>query len=1562
MKMTRIKKNLNRCLSVCLSVFLLMSIMPSIALAQSEDTQTDSYREVFSSDLKEKLGSIYEQINEQDSKLRQSDFLERRVGNGEFSLFVEGNGGSGGGTFPAIELEGEGTEESPYLLSNEDDLYALGAFGENTYFKLTQDIELEEDWVPINAFEGVFDGDGKTISGLTVTEDEHSWHTGLFRHIYHNAVVKNLTLSDVNVSGDMYVGALAGLVSGSVENCSVVSGSVTGYHTVGGLAGMADGSSISNCSSSADVKGSRYIGGLVGEIFASTITSSNASGSVTSKKAESGNGNYGYAGGLAGQMIYTNAENCFATGDVTYGEEDDNYAVDFIGGFAGAIISYNYDVKSIEPHGFMEKQDFYITNCEARGNVSIKGSYIGGFAGAIINYDTKDLITMNIDNCKSYGNINAGGPRYYSYKIGGFAGELRDVTSITNCKALGEQISVGFFENEGIGGFAGFAYTDKKDTIIENCTSTYNIEANYVEYVGGFIGYAISYMNYIENEIIFNSSSNIINCTSSGDIYIGKDEEMAHGYNIYIGGFIGLSGNICVEESYSMGNISVNNSLESGVVGGFVGASAISSFIKSYAKGNISSSGFAYYMGGFAGNDYLSSFTNCYAEGDVTAEMHGRFIGGFLGGNNRWVMSPSADEDENEDEPEIFLTSIESCYSTGNVTVCVAKMDHLYTRGSTLDIYAIGGFIGGLSEDANITDCLSLGAVTLKAAAGNNDYYGNQNHVGGFIGSITYADITIDSCNSESNVTLKMFAEDVGGFAGFAYGEGIIIENCFSTGDVTAEKSGNNIGGFLGGSHGYDLAYSSEGPKIPVVIENCYSTGDVTVNTDDFGHELEGGDFDINAVRASTTAIGGFIGYLSYMPYTVSNCFSKGDVTITNTKNIDYAQAYGVGGFIGILRNTVSTISFCYSEGKVSSEVPAICLGGFAGIIDSDNSTIENCFNTGCVESDGMYIGGFAGKIAETNVINCYSDSNISGDAINMGGFVAITYDSNYTNCHAYTSINSTGEAGGFAAYAEASSFEQCSSTGDITTDLTLDDEVLYYLANGGFIGYAYESSINNCYSNVDISSTITGEGDNIELSVGGFIGKGFSTNISNSYSAGKISVSNEIDLTSVEIAPFANFIDELGTLENCFYDAEVAEGYADSSFEIENITGLSTNKMKDKKTFTDAGWDFDDVWDLNQSYPHFIKMAVKGVVKSKVGNTVEGAPVVIGNITTTSTNEYGEFTAFVNKGYYKLSIPFTNSYSQLVYADNDLGVSDITVDMNFISGSISGISSGDIVEINLLRDNLIIETKIITATKNNIRYYFNDVSNGSYSVEISCIGYLERKIDVNINNGDSVRNNTTLSKITAPRTGGGGGGYRQLDSNYAIVNNTIVPVRKFVDISEFSWANDAISILAQKGVINGTSEETYSPGNSITRADFIILLVRSLGLQGISSNNFSDVDKDSYYFDAVGIAKQLGIAMGSGEGTFNPTGEISRQDMMVLTVRALRAAGVLLDTSDNSDALNKFNDSGSISDYAIKDVIALLESGLILGSDSSLFPKNNLTRAEAAVLIHRLMQKANRL
>jgi hypothetical protein len=162
---------------------------------------------------------------------------------------------------------------------------------------------------------------------------------------------------------------------------------------------------------------------------------------------------------------------------------------------------------------------------------------------------------------------------------------------------------------------------------------------------------------------------------------------------------------------------------------------------------------------------------------------------------------------------------------------------------------------------------------------------------------------------------------------------------------------------------------------------------------------------------------------------------------------------------------------------------------------------------------------------------------------------------------------------------------------------------------------------------------------------------------------------------------------------------------------------------------------------------------------------------------------------------------------------------------------------------------------------------------------------------------------------------------------------------------------------MASKGIINGTSSTTYSPVENITRADYLVLLIKTLDLTADFDSNFDDVTPSDYYYETLGIAKKLGIAEGMGNNLFNAMGNISRQDMIVMTSRALEKFQDLEITRDTT-VLDEFSDNEEISSYAVESLATMVNEGLISGSGDKLNPLAYSTRGESAVFLYRIYNK----
>lgn len=186
----------------------------------------------------------------------------------------------------------------------------------------------------------------------------------------------------------------------------------------------------------------------------------------------------------------------------------------------------------------------------------------------------------------------------------------------------------------------------------------------------------------------------------------------------------------------------------------------------------------------------------------------------------------------------------------------------------------------------------------------------------------------------------------------------------------------------------------------------------------------------------------------------------------------------------------------------------------------------------------------------------------------------------------------------------------------------------------------------------------------------------------------------------------------------------------------------------------------------------------------------------------------------------------------------------------------------------------------------------------------------------------------------------------------------------KGIDNSNFNFygAGEIAEIIADE--INNTSStlKNYVDKNKsenitasyITRADYIVLLMNVLGKEGNPITNFSDVSKGKYYTNAIGLAKEMAVVTGDNENNFKPEEYITRQDMMVITARALKIEGKLQD--GDIDILNNYSDSSYISSYAKELVASIIQSGIISGSkDNKISPNSFATKEQSIIVINKI-------
>ncbi len=168
------------------------------------------------------------------------------------------------------------------------------------------------------------------------------------------------------------------------------------------------------------------------------------------------------------------------------------------------------------------------------------------------------------------------------------------------------------------------------------------------------------------------------------------------------------------------------------------------------------------------------------------------------------------------------------------------------------------------------------------------------------------------------------------------------------------------------------------------------------------------------------------------------------------------------------------------------------------------------------------------------------------------------------------------------------------------------------------------------------------------------------------------------------------------------------------------------------------------------------------------------------------------------------------------------------------------------------------------------------------------------------------------------------------------------------------SELNNAIAMLVSKGIIKNSDAKQINFNKSISRGEYIMWLVKTLDLNAKYTANFSDVNKKDSYYNSLGIAKALGITNGVGHNKFNPNKAISREDMLVLTYKALKLANKNL-VKGNADNLKQFSDASKVSKNTVESVATIVKNGFYSGDAKKLNLKASVTKAESALMLHKI-------
>jgi len=337
-------------------------------------------------------------------------------------------------------------------------------------------------------------------------------------------------------------------------------------------------------------------------------------------------------------------------------------------------------------------------------------------------------------------------------------------------------------------------------------------------------------------------------------------------------------------------------------------------------------------------------------------------------------------------------------------------------------------------------------------------------------------------------------------------------------------------------------------------------------------------DFDYALISDLEEVIGVFVGGVAGNVHTgsiISNCQVMGNISATGVNN---TTTGGIAGFVGYN----STVEDCYTN------IALIC-------ISTGSCDASTCFHA-------PMAGGIAGYMsfsytANSSILRSHSEGRIiaNGEYSSIGGVVGYMFsNTNISHCVAIVTLDCNGRSsrvGGISANAQYASIEKSFFSGTIYSNATSSSTYGGNSLVGGIVASHMSSSITNCYS----KGTLHSFGDRAS-SIGGIAGElyGDYSSLINCYSVAEI---NSLGMLLNRAGGVAGIINSSSIISNCLWNIEitglsVAVGEV-SSGTVMNTFGLPTEEMKQASTYTDLGWDFVSVWDINgdynESYPYLV-------------------------------------------------------------------------------------------------------------------------------------------------------------------------------------------------------------------------------------------------------------------------------------------------------------------------------------------------------------------------------------
>ena len=1074
------------------------------------------------------------------------------INNGYPYLFFQAEGGEFAG--------GEGTEESPWLISTPDHLNNirnyLGEENNDKYFLQTADINLgvdpwAEGWEPIgssdqDSFQGHYNGNNRVIYGLTVSEFEFS---SLFGYAVL-AHITNLGLEDVDITNaGAHSGALIGRGSGvTVKNCYAVGSlSSTGLNSAGFIGVIEADSQIEECWSGVDFTTSASQGaGFIGIVDRSTVKYCHNLGNTVATGED-----VWYIAGFSYANFMGTIENSYVRGRVTT-PVDANVVAGFVGQNLGTITNCYMTGQITTGHndvgGFAAINDDTITNCywnTQTTGIAISDGGIGrNIEQMTYPYAENTYVGWNFNEVwapdAAY-DINEGYPVLYYQYVQNFAGGLGteddpwQVETVQHLdfirEYLGEQnhnkyfiqtadinlneapwnieegwTPIGNNDNRFTGNYNGDSY------LIQGLTIRRDLHH---QGLFGFTDGAVLSNVVLKNVDITSGryAGGLVGTASNSDIsYCYVDGKISG--SSYLGGITGqITGDSEITGCFSLGTIAGNEAETR--VGGIAGYKAAANITDCYSVMRVV--GIENYIGGIVGENASGSIIRSYVTGLVYASSPQNNVGGLVGGAG---------------EIEV-VNSFWNIHTTGQVESAgggeglstPAMVTQATYQDAGWDFDAVWSIENGLTypfltwqeehDNHNIP-----GPYNLTAEENEDDGEVNLNWqmVGVPIRYIIYRNnILIDEVNHPENEYADTEAPqmiDLTYFVTAIYGEG----------DDEFETASSNYAyaslapGFAGGS-------GTEEDPFQVNSSSALNNVRFFLNA----HFIQTNDIDLGVAP-----------------------WNEGEGWVPLGSSAEpFGGSFNGDGFI-ISNLTINRISgsnalFGRTQGAVLENIhlrgvninnSKADTGALAGYI-FDNTTVRNCSSAGEIRINALtdrHIGGLVGDVVNSLITDSYSHVNITGGE-RAGGLAGWLNGGHARNSYATGNLNINGVSGGLVGLI------QTWGTG---------------VGNG---------TITNCYARGSVTGTSQIGGLVGTITVGGDI-------IENSYSTGRV-VGNGGGLIGQS--------NQGNVAVNCYWDTETSEKDQSAGGAIGRLTRQMVYPYDLNDTY--LRWDFQDVWREDSGY-----------------------------------------------------------------------------------------------------------------------------------------------------------------------------------------------------------------------------------------------------------------------------------------------------------------------------------------------------------------------------------------